>query len=455
MSTLVKITWIFLTIPCTLFLIAEAQDVNFNFPSSDNEIQLLEDAHDPEFGQGIELTKSGVRDNLKWSVGWAVYKRPVEIWSKSCGGLACFQSYFQFQIDRGTPTKMNYYADGLTFFMAPLGSQPPLNGSGMWLGLLNKTSNGKRSTQKVAIEFDTFKNAIIDEYYGVNSNDPDDIHVGLDINNITSVKTVSLSDRLNSGGIWEVWIDYDGLLKELQVYMAHNRSNFSSPRPQYPTLNYTLNLSDFLPEKVTIGFSASTGLSNQMHKVISWNFSSQTSWGVHHKGQLSKIIASLVGVVVAILIISAVIYKLTNKKTAKSDRDPEIPNPNGFHFDKIIERVDDEMSPNRSPRVYSYEELSRATADFRQDLILGQGGFGRVYKGSLEDGETVAVKRIYRNSEEGIRQYESEIAIIDSLTHPNLVPLLGWCHNRNGELLLIYQYMPNGSLDKYLFVGQA
>ncbi|XP_057844030.1 probable L-type lectin-domain containing receptor kinase S.7 [Cryptomeria japonica] len=67
----------------------------------------------------------------------------------------------------------------------------------------------------------------------------------------------------------------------------------------------------------------------------------------------------------------------------------------------------------------------------------------------------MAVKRIYQNSEEGLRQYESEIAIIDSLSHPNLVPLLGWCHDRNGEFLLVYEYMSNGSLDEYLFKGEA
>ncbi|GLJ42926.1 hypothetical protein SUGI_0890560 [Cryptomeria japonica] len=460
MSTLAKIIWIFLTIQWTLILAAEAQNVHFDFPSSDDDddIELLGDTHLSESGQGIELTKSRLHDNFNWSVGWAVYKRPVEIWSKSSGALASFQSYFQFKLYRGTQTKMDYYADGLAFFMAPLGSQPPQNGSGMWLGLFNSTTNGKSSTQKVAIEFDTFRNTIIDKFFGVNPHDPDDNHVGLDINNITSVKTVSLSQRLNSDQSWEVWIDYDGQLKRLQVFMAQNRSNFTSPRPQHPTLTYSLNLSDFLPEKVTIGFSASTGLSNQMHNLISWNFSSQNSWN-HDKGRLSVIIISLVvvfgAVVAVILTISAAFHKLNNKKRVLLDIDLNNPDTNVLKSDGVLESVDEDKSPNRSPRVYSYDELSRATASFSQDLLLGQGGFGRVYKGSLEDGEIVAVKRIYQNSQEGLKQYESEIATIDNLSHPNLVPLWGWCHDRNGELLLVYQYMSNGSLDKYLFAGEA
>ncbi|GLJ42923.1 hypothetical protein SUGI_0890510 [Cryptomeria japonica] len=266
MSSIAKIMMIFLTIQWTLIPFAEAHKVQFNFPSSDDVIQVLLIATKSE--QGIELTNSKYGQNLTWSMGWASYGRPVDIWSKSSGALASFQYYFQLVLYNGTDTIMYYYADGLAFFMAPWESQPPQKGSGMLLGLFNSTTNGKSSTQKVAVEFDTFKNAINDEFYGVNAHDPDDNHVGIDINSIISVRNISLSERLNSGKTWEVWIDYDGQLKDLKVFMAHNRSDFTSPRPQHPTLAYSLNLSDFLPEKVKIGFSASTGLSKQRHNII-------------------------------------------------------------------------------------------------------------------------------------------------------------------------------------------
>ncbi|GLJ42927.1 hypothetical protein SUGI_0890580 [Cryptomeria japonica] len=139
--------------------------------------------------------------------------------------------------------------------------------------------------------------------------------------------------------------------------MAHNRSNFSFPRPQHPTLSYLLNLSDFLLEKVTIGFSASTGLSNQMHNLISWNFSSQTSWS-HDKERLSIIIISLVAVFVAvvavILIIGVGVYRLNYKKRVTSDRDLHMPDPSDLKSHEVLERVDEETNPNRSPRVYRY-----------------------------------------------------------------------------------------------------
>ncbi|MED6197291.1 hypothetical protein PIB30_055297 [Stylosanthes scabra] len=85
-----------------------------------------------------------------------------------------------------------------------------------------------------------------------------------------------------------------------------------------------------------------------------------------------------------------------------------------------------------------------------KSLIIG-GGFGRVYKGTLPNSRTqVAVKRISHESKQGLREFISEIASIGRLRHRNLVQLLGWCRRR-GDLLLVYDFMANGSLDKYLF----
>lgn len=103
------------------------------------------------------------------------------------------------------------------------------------------------------------------------------------------------------------------------------------------------------------------------------------------------------------------------------------------------------------PRTYSYEELSIATENFSQSKLLGAGGFGSVYWGRLsEDGSPVAVKCIAENSTQGAREYEAEVTIISDLRHRNLVRLRGWCHNDN-KFLLVYDYMPNGSLSSVLF----
>ncbi|KAL2526487.1 L-type lectin-domain containing receptor kinase S.4 [Abeliophyllum distichum] len=103
------------------------------------------------------------------------------------------------------------------------------------------------------------------------------------------------------------------------------------------------------------------------------------------------------------------------------------------------------------PHRFSYEELKKATSGFRDKELLGFGGFGRVYKGTLPNSNTqVAVKRIYHDSKQGLREFVSEIESIGRLRHRNLVQLLGWCRRR-GDLLLVYDFMPNGSLDKFLF----
>ncbi|KAH7520397.1 hypothetical protein FEM48_Zijuj08G0139600 [Ziziphus jujuba var. spinosa] len=82
---------------------------------------------------------------------------------------------------------------------------------------------------------------------------------------------------------------------------------------------------------------------------------------------------------------------------------------------------------------------------------LGEGGFGAVYKGYLIDLDiTVAVKKISRGSKQGRKEYITEVKVISSLRHRNLVQLIGWCHDK-GEFLLVYEFMPNGSLDAHLF----
>jgi serine/threonine protein kinase len=82
---------------------------------------------------------------------------------------------------------------------------------------------------------------------------------------------------------------------------------------------------------------------------------------------------------------------------------------------------------------------------------LGIGGFGRVYRGILPTSKIeIAVKKVSHESRQGMKQFVAEIVSIGRLRHRNLVPLLGYCR-RKGELFLVYDYMPNHSLDKYLF----
>ncbi|XAR73354.1 Non-specific serine/threonine protein kinase [Bertholletia excelsa] len=94
--------------------------------------------------------------------------------------------------------------------------------------------------------------------------------------------------------------------------------------------------------------------------------------------------------------------------------------------------------------------IRRATNHFSEENKLGEGGFGPVYKGTLPDGQKIAVKRLSRNSRQGLQEFKNEVTLIARLQHTNLVRLLGCCLEEN-ELLLIYEYMPNKSLDVFLF----
>ncbi|KAF7850078.1 hypothetical protein BT93_L5890 [Corymbia citriodora subsp. variegata] len=99
--------------------------------------------------------------------------------------------------------------------------------------------------------------------------------------------------------------------------------------------------------------------------------------------------------------------------------------------------------------------IREATANFSEDCKLGEGGFGPVYKGTLADGKEIAVKRRSRTSRQGRREFENEVNVTSKLQHRNLVQLLGWCTEEDEEIL-IYEYLPNKSLDVFLFdMGQS
>ncbi|XP_059665031.1 G-type lectin S-receptor-like serine/threonine-protein kinase SD2-5 [Cornus florida] len=99
------------------------------------------------------------------------------------------------------------------------------------------------------------------------------------------------------------------------------------------------------------------------------------------------------------------------------------------------------------PIRFSYEDLRVATGDFREEL--GRGGFGAVFKGMLGDGILIAVKRLDRSGQ-GIKEFLAEVETLGSINHFNLVKLIGFCAD-NSHRLLVYEYLSNGSLDKWIF----
>lgn len=99
---------------------------------------------------------------------------------------------------------------------------------------------------------------------------------------------------------------------------------------------------------------------------------------------------------------------------------------------------------------FNFETINFATNSFSDVNRLGEGGFGFVYKGMLTNGQEIAVKRLARNSGQGHLEFKNEVVLMAKLHHRNLVRLQGFCLERK-ERLLIYEFMPNTSLNHFIF----
>ncbi|KAJ4844407.1 putative serine/threonine-protein kinase pix13 [Turnera subulata] len=117
-----------------------------------------------------------------------------------------------------------------------------------------------------------------------------------------------------------------------------------------------------------------------------------------------------------------------------------------------------EILPIPNLRIFSFAELKAATKSFKPDTLLGEGGFGKVYKGWLDEkapgksgsGTVIAVKRLNSESLQGFEEWQSEVNFLGRLSHPNLVRLIGYGWE-DKELLLVYEFMQKGSLENHLF----
>ncbi|XP_074563522.1 putative serine/threonine-protein kinase PBL23 [Curcuma longa] len=130
---------------------------------------------------------------------------------------------------------------------------------------------------------------------------------------------------------------------------------------------------------------------------------------------------------------------LVNDLIIESDTDKH-----KFVADKILQ-----ISKGRNPtRAFTFPELSAATGEFEEECLLGEGGFGRVYKGHHE-GRDIAVKQLEKNGLQGNREFHVEVLMLSLLHHPNLVNLIGYCADGD-QRILVYEYMPQGSLEDHL-----
>ncbi|KAI0496642.1 hypothetical protein KFK09_022963 [Dendrobium nobile] len=114
-----------------------------------------------------------------------------------------------------------------------------------------------------------------------------------------------------------------------------------------------------------------------------------------------------------------------------------------------------EQGSSLTSPIFSYGELYEATNGFDASEELGDGGFGTVYKGKLKDGRAVAVKRLYENNYRRLEQFMNEVKIVSLLRHQNLVTLYGCTSRHSRELLLVYEFIPNGTVADHLHGSRA
>ncbi|KAJ6429174.1 hypothetical protein OIU84_020748 [Salix udensis] len=367
-------------------------------------------------------------------LGHAFYSRPIKFKNSSNGKAFSFSSAFVFA---AVPKYPNLGGHGLAFTLST-SSELPGAFPRQYLGLLNKTVDGSFPGHIFAVEFDTHRDY---DFFDINDN-----HVGVNINSMVSNKSVPaayfLPDsekkelNLTSGKPIQAWVDYDSVKNQLEVRL----SPFST-KPIHPILSIDIDLSNILNDSMHVGFSSSTGLLTSTHYVLGWSFSvngEAKSFSISSLPSLPGT-KNLLVLVVCVSVASTFVIILgiaTSLYLFRKIKDGD-----------MIEGWELQVGPNR----FSYQELRKATGGFREKELLGFGGFGKVYRGTLPNSDTpIAVKRFCHESRQGLREFSTEITSIGRLRHKNLVRLLGWSR-RGGELLLVYDYMPNGSLDKYLF----
>nr|VDD09419.1 unnamed protein product [Brassica oleracea] len=334
---------------------------------------------------------------------------------------------------------------GMAFVISPTRGLPGAS-SDQYLGIFNEPNNGNTSNNVIAIELDIHK----DEEFG----DIDDNHVGININGLRSVVSASAGYydsndgsfknlSLISGKVMSLSLVYSLIDKQLIVTLSP--AELSVP-PLKPLLSLNRDLSPYFSDSMYFGFTASTGYTGALHYML-------VMFGSGDTGSLQRDLNAIpilppypkksfdgtrtvLAVCLAVSVIAVFIASWI-----------------GFVFylrHKKVQGVLEEWEIQYGPHRFAYKELFNATKGFKDKKILGRGGFGQVYRGTLSGSDVdIAVKRISHGSSQGKSEFLAEISTIGRLRHPNLVRLLGYCRHKE-DLFLVYDFMPNGSLDKYL-----
>ncbi|KAM7507272.1 hypothetical protein LguiA_017725 [Lonicera macranthoides] len=165
-------------------------------------------------------------------------------------------------------------------------------------------------------------------------------------------------------------------------------------------------------------------------------------------------IAIFVPISLVLLITCALCYlwrrKIKRKREEKKRREEYLQMLTASESFKNGDEIEKDKMDGQDLNIFSFASVLVSTNNFSSENKLGEGGFGPVYKGKLSDGREIAIKRLSRTSGQGLVEFKNELILITKLQHTNLVRVLGCCIHGE-EKMLIYEYMPNKSLDFFLF----
>ncbi|XP_022736918.1 L-type lectin-domain containing receptor kinase S.1 [Durio zibethinus] len=382
-------------------------------------------------------------DSNQFSFGRFFYPTTLSMKPNSNStSLSSFSTSFVFSVLPEISTSPGF---GLCFVLSN-STSPPGALASQYFGIFTNATD-PIVAPLLAIEFDTGQNP---EF-----NDPDGNHIGIDLNNIISAQTAPAQYFNSSNGSFvpfnmrtgqnvHAWIDFDGVNFEINVTVAP----VGVSRPPRPTLNYKNPLiANYVSSEMFVGFSASKTQWVEAQRVLAWSLSDtgvlreinttglpvfiiESSSSSLSSGAIAGIV---IGCVAFVIICGSGCYLFWRKIFREESEDE-------------IEDWELEYWPHR----FSYEELKQATNGFSNENLLGSGGFGRVFKAKLPNNTEVAVKCVNHDSKQGLREFMAEIESMGRLQHKNLVQMRGWCRKGN-ELMLVYDYMLNGSLNRWIF----
>ncbi|XP_028802875.1 mannose/glucose-specific lectin-like [Neltuma alba] len=257
------------TLLLNIIINVQSESFSFTFPRFDQSTRNIAFAGDATISGGaIQLTKMDNLSNpLQHSVGLAAFFSEVRLYDRNNSGRFHFSTDFTFVVRRQVSSVL--HGDGMTFFLGSTDFEfPRRNSTGGFLGLFTpQTAFSPPGTNKiVAVEFDSYAN----EW------DPHPVsqspHIGINLGSIRSKDTVSWpSDEEPIGQIARAMISYDSESLELRASVSYPAGNTAAT-----ILTSEIDLTEVLPEKVVVGFSAATGDLVETHQVLSWDYSSTT-----------------------------------------------------------------------------------------------------------------------------------------------------------------------------------